>query len=211
MTDPQSPLEPEPIPDSEQEPPPAAPAEPEAAPPPRKRRARGWIVAAAVTALLLCLGGVVAGIHALSTIGNSESAYRAQVEQVADQFMRLMMAHQPDQAFHLFCAVARNPETLGNLRELVSGSEYALFNGYQRLKTDNFQYKTQARSDSRQLHGQIVTAQGRVFYASGFTGHFDALLIRENNQWRLYTIDISVPPAKYKEPDRVRNMIRSIR
>lgn len=165
--------------------------------PAKRRKQRILIVGALVAAgLLLC---VVLCIAAFGTGIIKATVERNDVEQVVDEFMSAMAERDIDKAYALLSTRAKGTVPRSKLEELQDGNNFALFEGYRSVQIANIDVSTTFRTDPDLPRGIVANVKGQVIYKSGYSGHFDAILEQENNTWRIFSINITIPPDKIGE------------
>jgi hypothetical protein len=114
---------------------------------------------------------------------------REEWEGIADRFMRAMRDGEQARAYAMFAAEAREETPPAQLREMSTGIQSALFDGYRRLEMTSWHL-------SKATEGTILTTAGNVKYANGYEGTFTFVYIREHGAWKVYSFDVRVPMEK---------------
>jgi hypothetical protein len=122
---------------------------------------------------------------------------KAPVEEVIDAFMQAMVESDTEKAFTLFSSRAQRQMETNDLQDMLSGNNFVLFEGYQRIEIGNLNVSKAINTNQDMPQGTVVNVDGTVHYDNGFTGRFDAVLEKENGFWRLHAINITVPPDKF--------------
>ncbi len=161
----------------------------------RRPRRGAWLIAGAVVAGLCLCAGLCA--TALGTGIFKAFAERSKVESVLDQFMSAMAEQDTERAYELFSARARRNLTQADVESLLTGNNFVLFDGYRRLKVEAINLSVGFDTGPDGPQGTVASVQGTIDYAGGITGTFDAVLEQDEGQWRVYGINVSVPPAKF--------------
>lgn len=167
----------------------------------KKRRTRLILVSAGGTALCLCAFlCAAAALWLLGSGGVRLAQERDSITAVVDQFMRVMEAEDAAAAYALFSARAQRQVPLSTLERDLAGSNHVLFEGYQSISLSQLSINAALTTDPDQPQGTVAKALGTVAYEGGFEGTFTAVLEEEDGQWRLHTINVTVPPAKVLSP-----------
>jgi hypothetical protein len=166
----------------------------------RKKRNR-TIIIVGIVLVILCVC-TIAGISLLSVIGKTAVGFsdnQADVQEVIDNFMKLMTDKNVDKAFDLFSSRAQKKMSISDLEKLIDGSNFALLEGYERLEITTFNLRKAINSNPDLPQGTVAEVQGVVYYEGGLTGNIEAVLEKENDKWRLHFINITVPPEKFEQ------------
>jgi hypothetical protein len=134
------------------------------------------------------LAGLVIGRSILSL-----STEQAAITPVIDRYMHAMTQRDARAAYQLFSYQAQQQTPIAELTALLDDSNYILFDGYQSVAIDatnltNAIYK----------QGLVANVNGTIIYNDGVAGSFRATLEKEKGGWRLFYIDVTVPPSKMK-------------
>ena len=78
-------------------------------------------------------------------------------------------------------------------------ANFALFDGYESVEPAEWTIGLQSSTSPDEPHGTMANVHGVMTYADGYTGTFEALLVQENGSWRLFRIDVEVPPEKVED------------
>jgi hypothetical protein len=176
---------------------PSIPAVPADANPPRaKSRRTLWIILGSVIGvLMLCilLAALLIGRSILSI-----STEQAAITPVIDRFMRAMTEHDAQAAYGLFSSRAQRQTPIADLAKLLEGPNYALFDGYQSVTVDTTNLTSTVNTNPDIPQGSVANVNGTVSYTGGVSGSFRATLEKEDGDWRLFYINVTVPPSKLK-------------
>jgi hypothetical protein len=154
-------------------------------------------LAFALVALLLALGlCVVICIAASATTPAQTDAQRPAIESVLDQFMNAMERRDLDEAYSLFSTRARRQVSRTEIGELLEGNNYVLVEGYQHLSLTRLRIEVAVNTNPDIPQGTLGHVEAEVEYEGGFTGSMQALLEQEQGEWRLFTVNVQVPPDK---------------
>ena len=174
---------------------------PQVQPQPAKKSYR-WLIIGLVG--LLGVTCVCIGVVAVLVIRNMSlmPADMQAVEGQINQFMQAGMKHDADAAFALFSTRGQQKMTLPAIQKLFGHGSNPLFIGYQGLQTTSYHYRTSTDGDTDTdaglPAGNFAILEGVLNYAGGVSGTFDATLEQVGSGWKLYNIQIGVPPDKYR-------------
>jgi hypothetical protein len=124
------------------------------------------------------------------------STEQAAITPVIDQFMRAMVQRDADGAFRIFSTRAQRQTALADLTDMVEGPNYVLFEGYQSVTIDNTNISTVMNTNPDIPQGTVATVTGTVTYTGDVKGEVRATLEKEEGTWRLFFINVIVPPSK---------------
>ena len=125
---------------------------------------------------------------------------RDDVTAVIDEFMREMEKENAVAAYALFSTRAQRQVPLSGIEELLEGSNYALFEGYDSVMVTDVTINAEFNTDLDLPQGAVAEVSGPVTYQGGITGSFTAVLEKEGDEWRLHFINVTVPPDKIPSP-----------
>ena len=177
----------------EQAAPPPVAADPVSVASTKSRNKRILIVGALVAGLFLC---VVLCVVVVGTGAIKATSERNDVEQVIDEFMCAMVRKDTNAAYALFSTHAKRTASRSKLEELLQGNNFALFDGYKNAQITNMNLSTVFQTNSDLPQGIVAKVNGTITYEGGFMGRFDAILEQENKEWKLFGINITIPPEK---------------
>jgi len=169
---------------------------PDANPPRTKSRRTLWIILASVSGVLvLCivLTALLIGRSILSI-----STEQAAITPVIDRFMQAMTQHDAQAAYRLFSTRAQRQTPIADLTTLLEGPNYVLFDGYQSVTIDATNLTSAVNTNPDVAQGSVANVNGTVSYTGGVSGSFRATLEKEDGDWRLFYINVTVPPSKMK-------------
>jgi len=173
-----------------------SPIPPDPTPARAKSRRTLWIILGSVVGVLvLCI--VIAALVIGRTI-LSVSTEQTAITPVIDRFMRAMTQHDAQAAYQLFSSRAQRQTPLADLTTLLEGPNYTLFDGYQSVTIDTTNLTSAINTNPDVPQGSVAMVNGTVTYAGGVTGSFRATLEKEDGEWRLFFINVTVPPSKLK-------------
>jgi len=160
-----------------------------------KKSNRNVFIFIGVSLILICLCVGVTGL----TIGKGIVMFNMEqpkVENVIDEYMTAMADKDASQAYKLLSTRAKRNVSLADNEILLEGNNYVLFEGYLSVTLASLTLNTTFDTDPDMPQGVVAEVDGMISYADGFTGDFTAVLEREGEEWRLYSINLSVPPNK---------------
>lgn len=162
-------------------------------PPRKKNKLFGWLFV--VMAILgvcscLCIGYVLVSI-AYSL--NTQMRGTAEITPVLKDYMQKMSNRDFQSAAEIFIPEKR--QEVYNSTKDMSDEFFTIFEGYQDLTISNFVLAI--RTDPSEKFTSKVT--GRIDYEGGFTGSFSAILQYVDNEWKIDSIEIVVPPEKFSK------------
>jgi hypothetical protein len=152
-----------------------------------------------LTCLCVGISGLCVGISGASFGALVVKTYTEgpMVESVIDEYMGLMAGKDASQAYRLLSTRAKRNVSLADNEKLVEGNNYTLFDGYQGVTITSFTLNATVDSDPDMPQGQVAEVEGEIYYSDGYTGTFTAVLEKDGDEWRLFSINISVPPDRF--------------
>lgn len=146
----------------------------------------------AIVAIALVLPCICGGIFVLFAINVSAMARAEQgnVERVVESYLQKMKDKDASGAYDLFSTFAKQHTPPFALEALLQEPNYSVFSGYQDATVTNIRINV---TPSRRL----AVIQGTVTYEGGVSGVFNAVLEREEDQWLIQAINVTVPPSKF--------------
>jgi hypothetical protein len=123
---------------------------------------------------------------------------RAAIEVVLDQYMQAMDDKDVERAYALFSERARRQVPIGKLQELVEGSNYLIFEGYQSLKVQNIRLMATVNTNPDMPQGDVAQVDGVVNFEGGIQGTFNGTLEKADGRWQIHGVFVNVPPTKIK-------------
>lgn len=175
---------------------PVAPLAPAAQPPRPSHTGRNILIVLGIALVLL----VCAGVCVVAVGGGlfQAAGSRDDVQKVVDTFMVDMAKRDSNAAYNLFSTRAQRHVSHADVEKLLEGNNFVLFQGYQSISVEGIQFTAAANTNPDVPQGTVATVSGTVSYLGGFTGHFEAVLEQEDGAWRLFNINVTVPPDKIK-------------
>jgi hypothetical protein len=166
------------------------------APTKESRKKPMLIVGALVAGLFLCvvLCVVVMGTGAVKALFE-----RDDVEQAIDEWMRAMVRKDTDAAYTLLSTRAQRTASRSKLDDLAQGNNFAVFDGYKCVQVTTLNIGAAFQTNPDLPQGTVARVNGTITYEGGYTGRFEAVLEQENGEWRLFGINLTVPPDKMGE------------
>lgn len=163
-------------------------------PPSKSKRNQYLIIGIAIAGVcvmtLLCVALAVRGV---AGFGSDRTA----MQQLIDQFMRDMAKKDAESAIALFSSHARSQMEISTLEKLLQGNNFVLFDGYQSDTVDSINYTAAFNTNPKLPQGKVANIRGTVHYAGGIQGVYQAVLEQDGGEWRLFGINITVPPDKF--------------
>jgi hypothetical protein len=98
--------------------------------------------------------------------------------------------------YALFSTRSQRQTPLSDLESLLGDEKFVLFDGYEKAELTYLNIGSTFSTDSSKPQGTTARTRGVVTYAGGHTGHFEAVLELEAGKWKLYNINVTVPPDK---------------
>lgn len=167
----------------------------------KRRRRKTIIVVAIAAALGLCLCVcVVAGGWSMLTGIIRGALERDDVTAVIDEFMREMEEEDAAAAYALFSTRAQAQMPQSGLEEQLEGSNSVLWEGYESAELTQFAINMAFSTNPDAPQGTVAQVSGTVTYQEGVRGSFTAVLEEEGEEWRLHSINVTVPPSKILSP-----------
>ena len=139
---------------------------------------------------LCCIGCGIFGYIGYRTVKEEQP----KVQAALDRFMKAMAAKDPQQAGKLLSS--RATLTVEQLGQMLQGPRASLFEKYQRLTIDEFHLRAGTRTLVPGFQGITVEAGGTFQYQGGTIRTFKAILLKEGEQWKLYSIDITASASQ---------------
>lgn len=161
----------------------------------RRRKTRRIVLIAVALIIGLCLCVVICVAVAV-TGGIKAATERGPIERVIDEFMQAMAKGDTDTAYALLSSRGQRKASRAQLDELLQGNNAALFDGYKGVEVSTLNLTAQVETNPDLPQGTVANVSGTISYEGAFTGRFEAVLEKENEQWMLFGIHISVPPDK---------------
>ena len=107
-----------------------------------------------------------------------------------DNFMQAMVRNDVDSAYDLFSSEARQEFPKSDLSAMTNGALYTLFDGYESLELESWEINYDLSA------GKFVELVYKVQYQDEYEGSLYAVLQDDDGIWKLYWIDLTVPPEK---------------
>ncbi len=176
---------------------PNTPSVPDNQPPaPRSRRTILFVLGGIGATLCVCVA-IAALLIGQGILGVSRE--QAAITPVIQEFMAAMEQQDAASAYELFSSRAQRQTPISDLEALLSGENYVLFEGYETAAVSNTSITASANTNQDIPQGTIATVDGTITYIDGIEGNFRAVLEKENDQWRLFSINVTVPPSKFTQ------------
>jgi hypothetical protein len=144
--------------------------------------------------ICLCVGIAGAGIgmsmRELFTQGPT-------IESVIDAYMIALADQDAQRAYALMSTRAKRNVSLADIEMGLQGNNYTVFEGYQSLTVTDLTINFTSDPDPDMPQGEVAEVQGMISYTYDFTGTFAVVLEKEGDEWRIYGINVNVPPDKF--------------
>jgi hypothetical protein len=165
-------------------------------PAPSKKSRRNVFVIIGVLLICLCMcvgtASLVVGKGVIKIVTEEPK-----VEIVIDKYMKALADKDASKAYALFSTRAKKNISLADLGKFLEGNYYRVFEGYQSLAIANINLSIVSDPDPDVPQGMVAEVDGMISYADGFTGNFEAVLEKDGEEWRLFSINVTVPPDKF--------------
>jgi hypothetical protein len=155
--------------------------------------------------VLLIAGGVLVAICFCVSLfvlvaGGSATMFSqgGNAAQTVDAFMQAMSNKDVDKAYALFSRRAQRQMQLSKIEEMLKGANFALFDGYNKVQVLNTNISQAVNTNTDVPQGTVARINGIVSYEGEYTGQFQAVLELEDKIWKLHSINVTVPPAKFE-------------
>jgi hypothetical protein len=122
---------------------------------------------------------------------------KPEVENVIDGYLSSMDSQDAGQAYTLISTRAKRNVLLADIEKCLEGNNYKVFEGYREIALTNFTLGLASDSDPDMPQGLVAEVDGVISYADGFIGDFTAVLEQDGEEWRLFSINVNVPPDKF--------------
>ncbi|MDX1520976.1 MAG: hypothetical protein R3264_05080 [Anaerolineae bacterium] len=141
---------------------------------------------------IICVFSIGTGIFEVVT-------QRDDIIATVDKFMKAMAKEDFDTAYGLFSTRAKKQFPVSDIKDMTTGSNLALFDGYESIEIQNLHLNTSFNTNTDLPQGKVATIDGVVEYEVGYQGTFDAILEREDGEWLLHKMNVNIPPAKLED------------
>jgi hypothetical protein len=117
---------------------------------------------------------------------------------VMNSFMTSMQRDDFNGAHDLFSKKGQEVSTIEQLEGMKKGANAAIFDHYQGVNID-FIGNTSSINTDPYLSGKFVVLKGTVLYSDGYVGQLSARLHFEAGEWKIYGVNITIPPEKIEK------------
>ncbi len=165
--------------------------------PPKRSGKTLWIILGVVVGVL-CIGPVAV----LGIFGTSLSGWvleREPIASVLDDYMNFLADRDAEGAYALFSPRAQRQIPLSKVRELITGNNYMIFEGYLNLSISNLSIVTAVNTNPDLPQGLVANVSGVIEYEGGIQGTFRGILEKVDGKWMIDGMYVTVPPDKIKE------------
>ncbi len=152
-----------------------------------------WIMAGGL--VVFCLCALVCSLVFVPGM-LKRAAQSKQVPIVLDAVMQSMAAGDTQKAYELFSKSTPGRLDLAGVQAMLQENTPSVFSGYQSLKISainfntSYNYSTSPTSQGDQPAGQFILSDGTLTYSGGLTRKFEAILVEEQGELKIYRIDI---------------------
>lgn len=162
--------------------------------PVQNKRRRWWLIGGIGLGSICLLSAicVFVFVRAGMTLTDEQEVIAKEI----DQFMKIMVERDTDSAYKMFSTFAPERFSISAIEEMIAGSNYSLFDGYKKIGIGRLNIGNYITTSSDEPSGVIANINGRITYKDGFEGSFTATLQKENERWKLISININVTPDK---------------
>jgi len=160
-----------------------------------RKRSRTWlliVISFAAVAVCVCLSLVAllfVAARAFITSADNQDDWLA----LSDAYMQSMAAKDVETAYQLFSQEARREMGQSEFAGLLEGPLFALFDGYEDLNIGSWQINL------NYPEGKTVELTGYISYLENVEGRYEAILVEEDGQWKIYWFYVSVAPEKIND------------
>lgn len=154
------------------------------------------VTSIAIICSCCCLYFGALGIEAIVKFFNSE---QTTISEKVDQMMRALAEKRVDDAYDMFSTRARRVLNKSDVNKMVEGINFAFYDGYLSIEVDKYNFQDSKTFDPNIPQGTIAEVRGVVHYENGTDGTFISTLENEDGEWKIFNIDITVPPEKYDQ------------
>jgi F0F1-type ATP synthase membrane subunit c/vacuolar-type H+-ATPase subunit K len=157
--------------------------------------------------LIIIIGGLLVGLCCISAcvgiaglIGTGVVKMiteEPKVEGVIDEYLNAMADQDASKAYTFLSTRAKRNVTLADIEKGLEANNYTVFEGYQSIAVANFNLYFTVDSGPDMPQGEVAEVDGMISYAGGFSGDFSAVLERDGQEWRLFSINVNAPADKF--------------
>jgi hypothetical protein len=140
---------------------------------------------------------VCVGLGVLSFVGGLISTELPKVESIINDFMNAMVEKDVNKAYALFSGRSKSKFSATQL-DLLQGNNYILFDGYEDVTITGYYLSKILNTNPDVPQGTVAKVSGTVSYKDNCTGTWNAILEKEGDEWRIYSINVTVPPDKFR-------------
>lgn len=124
---------------------------------------------------------------------------RDEVSAVIDEFMIAMESRDLNHAYGLLST--DSPISIWELQTLLNGSGYVLFSDYERAEIESLNFSSQVTRQG--LREGVARVSGKVHYRGGIQGTFEAILVKQAGEWRIYQFNVTIPREKFRPGENI--------
>lgn len=176
-----------------------------ASPGPKKSKRILWVVFG-ISFVFICLCSISCLILIISSVGKV-MVEKAPIMAVLDSFMKDMVDKNVESAYELFSPRSKAKLSKSDLGKMLIGNNYVLFDGYERVTVENMNISANVSTNPNAPQGIVANITGTIFYTGEFTGQLQAVMEKVEGSWKIYGINIIVPPDKFSNGGNNSNII----
>lgn len=166
----------------------------DAAPPAPKPKRRWWlwaVIGAWLLGMLACGLCVMASLPAMQAGMESD-----EMVTTLNAFFEALDQQDLAEAASLVSTRGAKFITEEALSEMIEGANYSIFEDFESVTINNMMVRTGVNTNPNMPNGVYSQISGSVDYTGGYTGSFSAVLERENDEWRVFSFNMTAPPEK---------------
>ncbi len=155
-----------------------------------------WIVLGIVGGVVvLCIASCgILGYLGYRTVTKEQPLIQASL----DGFMKAMSAKDAEKASAMFSS--RASTGVDQLKQMLEGPHAVLFQKYQSLSINEFRIRAGTQTAVPGFSGLTAEIGGSIQYQDGSRRAYQAVLIKEGKQWKLYSINITLASGSAASP-----------
>lgn len=158
--------------------------------PKSRRKIIGIVIGILALCSLICIGVIGAGLIKVSI-------EKAPIESVLDTYMQNIVANDIESAYALFSPRMQSQMPKSDIEQMTEGNNIYLFDGYKSLSVQNINISATVATNPDLPQGTVAKVSGIIFYEGEFTGQFSAVLEKVDGEWKIFGLNITVPPNKF--------------
>ncbi len=119
------------------------------------------------------------------------------IQRVITEFMEAGERKDVDAAYAMFSPRAQKITPREQITTFIQGKTHVLFEDFESITITKLVISKTANIDPNAPQGTVATVEGVVHYQGGVEGNFRAILEKVDDEWRIYGINITIPPEKF--------------